>query len=195
MAGIWVVVLLTNFSYSFWGIRLPFGGSFYIFLAVTLFVFAIGYFGFKQTDIFVFEKAIPIVDDSKPTQERYAKSGLKTESADKMIQRITQFMETEKPYLQSKLTLGELAASLDLSTHHLSQILNEHLNQNFFDFVNGYRVEAFKATVQSPASQHLTLIAIAYDCGFNSKSSFNRIFKEISGQTPSQYLASIKLMG
>jgi AraC-like DNA-binding protein len=192
MAGIWVVVLLTNLSYSLLGIRLPLGGSFYIFSAVTLFVFAIGYFGFKQTDIFVYEKGQAL--SSEPTQERYAKSGLKTESAEKMVQRLAKFMETERPYLEPRLTLSDLAESLGLSTHHLSQLLNEHLNQNFFDFVNGYRVAAFKAAVQSPSSQHLTLIAIAQDSGFNSKSSFNRIFKEISGQTPSQYLASLTIM-
>jgi len=184
MMGIWVVVWFSSIAHSIEGYHGE--GGIYIFIAVTLFVFAIGYFGFKQTQIFVFSPNN--LDKRSSTREsKYQKSGLKNLNSDKLLKRLMDFMETHKPYLQPKISLSELALLLDISPHHLSQLLNEQLEQNFFEFINQYRVNAFKTALAEPANSHLTLLAIAEDCGFNSKSSFNRIFKEMTSQTPSQY--------
>ena len=96
-------------------------------------------------------------------------------------------METDKPYLNSELTLRELAGKLSMSTHNLSEILNTRLNQNFYDFINRYRVEEVKRRLAENESEKYNLIAIAFDSGFNSKSAFNTIFKKQTGTTPSQY--------
>jgi len=103
------------------------------------------------------------------------------------LKNLLQIMETDKPYLNSDLTLRELAGKLSMSTHNLSEILNTRLNQNFYDFINRYRVEEVKRKLAEKESENFSLIAIAFDSGFNSKSTFNTIFKKYTGTTPSQY--------
>jgi len=190
MLGIWLVVWFSNIAHTIGELNMDISGNVYIFTAVTLFVFAIGYFGFKQTKIFVFtqetaEEIIPVEDI------KYQKSGLKSRDSEKLLLRLTTLMDTQKLYLQPKISLSELASALEMSPHHLSQLLNEQLQQSFFEFINQYRVNAFKKALLHPPNRYLTLLAIAEDCGFNSKSSFNRIFKEMTGKTPSQYAKEV----
>lgn len=190
MLGIWLVVWFSIVADAYSDIILDISGDSYIFTAVTLFVFAIGYFGLKQTKIFVFNQDALL--EKVPVEDvKYQKSGLKNQDSEKLLNRLLAHMEAEKPYLQAKISLSELAASLAMSPHHLSQLLNEQLQQSFFEFINQYRVNAFKEALLHPPNKHLTLLAIAEDCGFNSKSSFNRIFKEVCGKTPSQYAKEV----
>ncbi len=99
---------------------------------------------------------------------------------------LTRFMEEQKPYLDSQLTLQKLAMLSDIPAYRISDILNKHLGINFFDFVNRYRVEEWKRQI-ADASTSRTIQEIAFQVGFNSKSSFNTAFKKHSGQTPSEY--------
>jgi len=96
-------------------------------------------------------------------------------------------MVSEKPFLDSDITLPNLAKRLAISTHHLSQVINDKLQKNFFEFVNYYRVEEAKENIAEPANHNLNLAEIGFDVGFNSISSFNAAFKKHSGTTPSQY--------
>lgn len=98
-------------------------------------------------------------------------------------------METEKPYTNPKLTLSDLAASLNISVNHLSQIINQNEKMNFHDFVNKYRVEEF--IKNASANRNFSILAHALDAGFNSKSSFNNVFKKHKGITPSNYMANL----
>lgn len=100
-------------------------------------------------------------------------------------------MQQEKPYLESELTLSDLARQLHITSSLLSQIINVGFNKNFNDFVNAYRIEAFKIRLQKSDYQHLTLLGIALECGFNSKATFNRAFKKHTGQSPSEYTNSL----
>ena len=84
-----------------------------------------------------------------------------------------------------------MAAKLGVHPNYLSQVINQRENKNFYDFVNTYRVAEFKRLISMPRNQHLTLLSVAFDCGFNSKSSFNRYFKKATGQTPSEYFTSL----
>lgn len=102
-------------------------------------------------------------------------------------QRLFDILENDKPYLNDSLGLGELAEALDVSTKKLSELLNQHLNTNFYNFINEYRVKEVIARLATTDAEKYTLIAIAYDCGFQSKASFNRIFKQKTGQSPSDY--------
>jgi AraC-like DNA-binding protein len=106
--------------------------------------------------------------------------------------KVLKIIETEKPYLNPELTLSELAEKLRTNTSILSQVINAGFNKNFNDFVNEYRVEAFKQKAQSPDFQHLTLLAIAYECGFNSKTTFNRAFKKVTNLMPSEFIGKMK---
>ncbi|MFZ2286817.1 MAG: helix-turn-helix transcriptional regulator [Bacteroidales bacterium] len=96
-------------------------------------------------------------------------------------------MRSSRPYLNPELTLSQLAGELGISSHILSQVMNEKLGINFFDLINDYRVESFKEKIVDPKYVNFSLPGIALECGFNSKSAFNRIFKLKTGLTPSQY--------
>ncbi len=118
---------------------------------------------------------------------RYEKSGLAADRINFYRGKLEKLMEEEKPYLNPDLNLSSLAASLSLSSNQASQVLNEGLGKNFFDFVNTYRVAEFKKRVREPGARQITLIALAQECGFKSKSSFNAIFKRFTQLTPSEY--------
>jgi AraC-like DNA-binding protein len=109
------------------------------------------------------------------------------ENLQKAIEKLLVFMEKNKPYLNPELTIQELAEKINIPKHHLTYIINTGLHKNFFNFINEYRVEEFKRRAADHENDHLTLLAIAFDCGFNSKSSFHNIFKNITGQTPSEF--------
>ncbi len=96
-------------------------------------------------------------------------------------------MRDEKWFLDAELSLTGLAKKLDVKPYLLTQALNRILNQSFNDYINAWRVREAQKLLQSPKHQHLTLLAIAYEAGFNSKASFNRIFKKTTGVSPSQW--------
>ena len=76
---------------------------------------------------------------------------------------------------------------MSISSHHLSQILNERIRQNFFDFVNSYRIEEAKRKLVEPATKHYSILGIAEEVGFNSKSAFNNAFKKHTNMTPTEF--------
>ena len=100
-------------------------------------------------------------------------------------------MEKEQPYLDPKLSLRTLADELGVPPNELSQLLNEGFRQNFAEFTNTYRLATFREKVADPRQQHLTLLAMAYDSGFNSKTVFNTFFKKKMGMTPRAYWKQI----
>lgn len=105
----------------------------------------------------------------------------------KKVKELNVLMETEKIYLDSELSLSQLAEKIDVSTNHLSMLLNEYIGKNFYDYINNFRVEEVKKRLRNPSYQKQTLSSIGGDCGFNSKSAFNRIFKNLTGKTPSEF--------
>ncbi|MFZ2283984.1 MAG: AraC family transcriptional regulator [Lutibacter sp.] len=161
-----------------------------LFLSLSVFVILIGYFGLKQQVIFSgdTENEQIFVEETKV---KYAGSRLTEAEANQFVDKLNNFMVTEKPYLNPNLTLQELASELEISTHYLSQIINEKFNLNFFDYINQFRVEEFKVKISDPKFENYSFLGIAFDCGFNSKSAFNRIFKKFTNLTPSQYKAAV----
>ena len=97
------------------------------------------------------------------------------------------YMKTEEPFRNPDSSLGEIASALGISVHDLSQILNDVLHMNFHNFLNSYRIELVKEMMADPRHDHRTLLQLAFDAGFNSKTSFNRVFKEDAKMTPSDY--------
>ncbi len=104
---------------------------------------------------------------------------------------LRQAMECDKRYLESDLTLAQLAQALAVSPHQLSQFLSQHLRLSFYDYVNGLRIDAVKATLARPQSARRSLLEIALECGFGSKSTFNAVFKKSTGLSPTAYRASL----
>ena len=154
-------------------------------LSLSIFIILIGYFGLKQREIFSFPEKAMVVSQEK--QEKYAGSALKEEDAKQYAERLLSHMGSQKPYLDPDLTLAGLADALDIPSHYLSQIINERIGSNFFDFINQHRVEEIKRRIADPSYAHYSLLGIAFESGFNSKSAFNRVFKKLTGRTPSEF--------
>jgi AraC-like DNA-binding protein len=104
-------------------------------------------------------------------------------------------MEKERPYTDGNLTLQKLAKALAMPANHLSQIINEQLNQNFFDFINYHRIEEAKRMLVDPARKHYSILAISEEVGFNSKSAFNAAFKKHTDMTPSEFRKALAANG
>ncbi len=105
----------------------------------------------------------------------------------KLKLRLEDFVGREKPYSNPNLSLNDLAMKVKMQPHVLSKVINQGFDKNFFDFINSYRVDEFKKRMDNPAFKNYTIISIAYDVGFNSKTAFNRAFKKLTNQTPSQF--------
>jgi AraC-like DNA-binding protein len=118
---------------------------------------------------------------------KYKKSGLPPDKASECRDALLRLMETERPYIDPDLTLAALANKLSVSTHNLSEVINTRFNQNFFDFVNAYRVEQAKRDLIDPQKREWKILAIAFETGFNSKTSFNTLFKKHTGLSPSEF--------
>jgi len=177
--------LVAGFTISFF-----FGPNFYshfnviIPLLVSVIILSIGYLGLSRPIIFV-----PEYENNKG--KKYEKSTLTEKQAEKYSQDLLNVMQQKKPYLKNDLTLQDLADLLSIPSYHLSQIINDRMEQNFFDFINCYRIEEAKILLQDPRSELLTILAIAEEVGFNSKSSFNNAFKKCTLMTPTQYKNSL----
>jgi AraC-like DNA-binding protein len=118
---------------------------------------------------------------------KYEKSSLTDDSRNANLIKLEQIIETEKPHLNSNFSLSILSKKMGLSTHHLSQILNESLGQTFFEYIAAKRIEESQILLKSAENSHIKIEEIAEMVGYNSKSAFNNAFKKITGFTPSEY--------
>ncbi len=172
--------------------ELPYNPTIVSYFGLTLFAFAFSIYGIKQPEIFygyyMEMKSLGILKkDTGNGQSKYTRSGLKSQDAEKYLNILLKYMNEKKPYLDVDLTIHDLSGELNISRHYLTQIINEKLNKNFYQFINEYRVKEVKRLLQDPAYRKYTFTAIAFEAGFNSKSSFNSVFKESVRMTPSQY--------
>ena len=131
-------------------------------------------------------------DNQEEPQRKYKKLLFKDQELKKYKTRLIDLMEQKDLYLDPELTLRSLAEYMNLPANHMSQLLNKGFNQNFTEYVNTYRLEHFKKLLQTTDSHHLTVLALAYDSGFNSKTVFNTFFKNKEGITPKAYWNQIK---
>ncbi len=168
-----------------------------IWIIFSIITFFLGYFAVHEPDLFrvsesVHELSVPsamfLSDAGGQMKLNTAeKTEELTENLELEIEKVSIYMDQHKPYTNPKLNLVELAHQLKLPPYLLSKVINTGFEKNFFDFVNGYRVEEFKRRVEDPRFHHYNLLSIAFEVGFNSKTAFNRSFKKITNQTPSSY--------
>jgi len=148
---------------------------------LLFFVYIFSFYGLKQRDIFPDKtKEEPVVP------EKNSNSFLGTDQMEKISQKLLNYFQKEKPYLNPEFSMSLLSESLNIPRHHLTEVLNKHLGKNFFLFVNEYRVAAVKKQLDKPDNPY-SIEAIGYECGFNSKSTFFSVFKTLTGQTPKNY--------
>jgi AraC-like DNA-binding protein len=135
------------------------------------------------------EEDRPAKGENPPAKgaRKYAGSVLTPEESKGLLDRLQHHMQTTKPYLEPELTLEELSARLSLRPKILSQVINENTGQNFFDFINRYRIGEAKRMLTDPTDKKITVQEVLYVVGFNSKSSFNTLFKKYTGVTPSEF--------
>jgi AraC-like DNA-binding protein len=151
-----------------------------VLIAVAGQIYIIGYMTLRQPEIFSGTLALK-------NAPKYEKSALTPARAEVFLANLLRVMETEKLFTNSDLKLQDLAQKLEIPAHHLSQIINEKLGQNFFDFLNQYRVQEAKKYLTDPEKQPYTILSIALEVGFNNKASFNTAFKKHTGMTPSHF--------
>lgn len=161
-------------------------------IGLTVIAYSVSYFGLRQPVLFRADYTETEVDEDLPLitpkdVEKEVKPRFSPEQAKQHTERLIIHMNEERPYLNPELTLGELSAQINLAKHELTELLNVHIGRNFFSFVNEFRLRAVIRRLKNPDYDHLTIIAIANDCGFNSKSTFNSLFKQFTGHTPSDY--------
>ena len=180
--GCYVLSMLTYFVLSRMGI-IETKHDYIIMYLITFFIGFISYFGYKQPQIFEglsMDKVLPF--------KKYQKTGLTENHALELKETLTTYFEENKPYLNSELRLNDLSEKLNLSRHHTSQIINEHFDASFFDFVNGYRIEEAKKLLTD--TNDLNITDIIFSSGFNNRVSFYKAFKKHTGTTPSAYKTS-----
>ena len=158
---------------------------------LTILAFSVSYFGIKQPYLF---KVIPEENEEfmalkkkNESKRKYKNSNLTEEQKEEYVKHIFTFMDEERPFINAELTVQDLSKQLNISRHHLTELLNNDIGKNFFTFINEYRVEEVKRRLLDARFEHLTIVAIAFESGFNSKSTFNSIFKQNTGNTPSQW--------
>ena len=153
-------------------------------LGASLLIYAMGYLKMREPE--------PQTNGKDELSVRkYEKSTLTPERSERHLEKVLNFMEKEKPFTDGDLTIQKLAEKLSIPAHHLSQTINERLGQTFSDFINSYRVEEAKRKLLDPALKHLSVLGIAEEVGFNSKSSFNSVFKKYTDMTPSEFRNAI----
>ncbi len=153
-------------------------------LATLMYVF--GYFVLLRTDLFE-APTFAVVDTSESATPKKL-----SDKMDDYYRQLLAIMEDQKPYMDVDLTLTKLSEMMDLSPSYLSQIINSKVGKNFFEFVNAYRIEAIKQKLTDPNYEHFSILGIAYECGFKTKSTFNTVFKNVTGYTPSAYKRQVQ---
>ena len=224
-AAIWLLAVVFQVLESAGIVRVVRGDDF-IGLGMAVLVYAIGYMGLRQPEIFRYETAefrvpaelrgaaahppaeapvraearapvqprsseeldsAPALELPEATLPRYERSGLSDLEARRLRDELMAVMEQERPWRDSDLTLADLSDRLSTTPHKLSEVLNSQVGQSFYDFVNGYRVREVQRRIAAGDTQRVTMLALALDAGFASKSTFNVVFKKHTNQTPSAY--------
>lgn len=163
-------------------------------ICAAVYIYAIGYYGLLKSEAFAepgvgntMHEIFKAASSSHERRGRYEKSGLDAGSASSLAHKLVGLMDEKKLYRNPTLTLAQVAEVMAITPHNLSEVINTQQKQNFYDFVNCYRVEEVKRNLTDPDKKNLKVLAIAFDAGFNSKASFNEVFKSMTGLTPSEY--------
>jgi AraC-like DNA-binding protein len=202
----WIIGTV-GLNLEYLNVNIGFNYFVYTYLILVMVIYIISYAAVKSPETFkmdidtirdhslTIKTLIPkrhiIIDENKDHQtntEDKIEDPVQHEINDQLIS----YMEKEKPYLNTELSLPELADTLEISRNQLSSVINKVHNKNFYEFVNQYRVNEVKRLMIDPVNKHLKLISLAYDAGFNSKASFYRIFKQLTQMTPTQYLETLR---
>ncbi|HNW52311.1 MAG TPA: helix-turn-helix domain-containing protein [Prolixibacteraceae bacterium] len=187
----WLNTFLVAFVLVFIVLAIMFAGAIHHFgtewmnplvsVVFAISIFVLGYKGLFQKSIFsnADVSEVAVQNSTQPAKPKTIDASLSSG--------LQQYMDTHKPYCDPELTLTSLAKMVNMGRNQLSEVINSGLESNFYDFVNKYRVEEVKQLLSHPKFKNYTLLAIALEAGFPSKSTFNTVFKKFTGLTPSEY--------
>jgi len=190
LAALYAVILFTfNMPYHLNFFNYHISG-----LAASLVIYTLGYFAVLSPEVFklpakeVVPATVPLITKSNasPIKEYFTPEELQTWTT-----KLEEIMVSSKPYLNPKLTLNDLAQMLGADKLMTSRIIHEGFQLGFYDFINTYRIDYFIQLSQDKKYQHYTSLALAFEAGFNAKSTFHKVFKKIKNMTPSAYLKSL----
>lgn len=154
-------------------------------------VFYITFYWLKQKDIFPYslteKEEIETIIDEESIQEDNRKKIISDDKLEVLKIELLELINSRKLFLESDLSLVKLATILNITSHQLSYVINKGFDENFYQFINSFRVEEAKKLILDPKSSHLSLLGIGFEVGFNSKTVFNTTFKKVTGQTPSEF--------
>ncbi|MFZ0455771.1 MAG: helix-turn-helix domain-containing protein [Ignavibacteriaceae bacterium] len=146
-------------------------------LLLFLFINIVIYKGLKQPEIF------SGIIEAKPVKRPFLSKSLE----EKYLQKLSSFMEEKKPFLNPDVTLMDIAEQVKIPYRSLSEVINNSLNKNFYDFINNYRINESKKLLIEKSNRFKTILEVLYEVGYNSKSSFNNAFKKDTGMTPTEF--------
>ena len=151
----------------------------YIWTTIALIILFISFYTIKEPELFRVTESIIV--------KKYAQSRLTALDLDMLKLKLDQLMLEKKPYLNRKLMKADLSKMLGINETELSRLLNENIGMNFFEYVNYYRIKEFVSLAKTEKAQQLTFFGLAQEAGFNSKTTFNKSFKNLMGSSPSVY--------
>ena len=138
------------------------------------------------------EDAKIAIDEPSVSSETTTDAIVKIKKTNPLYETLVDLFENEQVYKDPTLSLSSLAEKMNISKSYLSALINQTTNKTFYEFVNQYRVEHLISLFEQDATQNYTILSLAFESGFNSKSTFQAVFKKITGNTPSQYLKQLK---
>jgi len=195
---VWILYLLLIILWVF-DVSIIESPEIFINICISVFIFLIGFYGLRNTSVFSSlsvssdknliekEEVEQNLQHNKTTTIQQNKTLLKSEELENYFIKLTEYLEKEKPYLNEKLSLQDLSVQTKIHQRYLSEIINLKTGMNFFDYINSYRINYFNKILSSNQNQNFTLLGNAFECGFGSKSSFNRAYKKHTGVTPSEF--------
>jgi AraC-like DNA-binding protein len=203
----WILYLIAGLTLVWFFVFL--GNDQLLFLTAVLMVILMGYFGINQVGIFSPQLKTKEIESATNTEniasnamdssttdisplQKYEKSGLTKAMADELYNKLKVAMEEKEYFTNAELKMSDLAEALEVHPNILSQVINTYESKNFYDYINELRIQKFIGLLSDLENKKFTIMSLAYDCGFNSKSSFNKYFKKVTTQTPTEYIASMR---
>jgi AraC-like DNA-binding protein len=189
---LYVIICLVSIAIFIAGFFIPFHlvmANNLVGLGISLLIYILAYMSWSRPEVKVYQ-LVPLSEgpDSDYTEEKSRSTlHLSDEYYQKLSRQLEKLIIDDKVYLENELSLAQLSEKLKIQPYQTSELISRQYQESFFDLINRNRVDEVKRRLHDPAFSHLSILGVALDCGFNSKSSFNTAFKKFTGQTPSQY--------
>lgn len=199
-----LLLIITVFVLFYFVVKYPENFSLFILIntaIITPYIYLVTFRGIGQTSLWqiqpdrkkeIIEEEIKGAESielsiKEKREDQAVTKGLPETRLTEIVSRITQLMESDKLYQEPELTLQSLADKLEIPSYQVSQAINDGLKKNFYDLINGYRVEKAKQQLVDPKNRNYTILSVGFEAGFNSKTTFNTVFKKFTGLTPTEY--------